>query len=103
MGHFPDFICRMKPTAYAKKVMLRVLTSSWDGRPRPTLLLPKPPTYQENAKNRRPLVVNSWTHLLLRPALRTNPSKSKECYKPQLDRPPPWAASHQGGPPRSSY
>jgi hypothetical protein len=27
MGHFPDFICRMKPMVYAKKVMLRVLTS----------------------------------------------------------------------------
>jgi hypothetical protein len=27
MGHFPDFICRTKPTAYAKKGMLRALTS----------------------------------------------------------------------------
>jgi hypothetical protein len=27
MGHFPDFICRIKPMAYAKKGMLRVLTS----------------------------------------------------------------------------
>jgi hypothetical protein len=32
MGHFPDFICRTKPTAYAKKGMLRVLTS-FSGKP----------------------------------------------------------------------
>jgi hypothetical protein len=31
MGHFPDFICRSKPTAYAKKGMLRVLTSFRSG------------------------------------------------------------------------
>jgi|CZKH01.1.fsa_nt_gi hypothetical protein len=33
MGHFPDFICRMKPMAYAKKVMLRVLTRFPTARP----------------------------------------------------------------------
>jgi hypothetical protein len=27
LSHFPNFICPTKPTAYAKKEMLRVLTS----------------------------------------------------------------------------
>jgi hypothetical protein len=31
MGHFPDFICRIKPIAYARKRMLRVLTSFRQG------------------------------------------------------------------------
>jgi hypothetical protein len=33
MGHFPDFIYRTKPTAYAKKGMLRALTSFRAGWP----------------------------------------------------------------------
>jgi hypothetical protein len=40
MGHFPNFICRMKPTAYAKKVMLRVLTSFPTARPSTNFVIP---------------------------------------------------------------
>ena len=40
MGHFPDFIYRMKPTAYAKKVVLRVLTSFPTARPSTNFVIP---------------------------------------------------------------
>jgi hypothetical protein len=40
MGHFPDFICRMKAMAYAKREVLRVLTSSAQPDPPLRLVIP---------------------------------------------------------------